>query len=212
MWKLFAVLVLSAIAVSAQPTPMSPELRAFVMRPDVKKAVISAMTQQWRALTPECAEPQIKQMNVLIIEAPVFDSDGNPTRGAWKMVGQLEGCGQTKVMNLRYGFGKDGKLTLGMMLPGTTHADPLLQRDALLHARMAMVSLAPKDCKESAVIDTRFLKYGEAIPNARPGFETRSWLEEWTVKACGVVGTVGIRFIPDATGTTISAEMAKAQQ
>jgi len=33
------------------------------------------------------------------------------------------------------------------MLPGTTHADPLLQNDALFHARVAMIGLAPKDCK-----------------------------------------------------------------
>ncbi len=212
MRKSFAMVLVAAISASAQTAPMSPELRAFVMRAEQQKAVIGAMMQQWRALAPECAAPELKKMNVAVIEAPIFDTAGNPTRGAWKMVGTLEGCGQSKVMNLRYWFGPEGRLMMSTTLPGTTHADPLLQKDALLHAQIAMVGLAPKDCKESAVIDTRFLRYGETIPNARPGFETRAWEEEWTLKACGVVGAVAIQFIPDATGTTISAEMTKAQQ
>jgi hypothetical protein len=182
------------------------------MRSEEQKAVMGGMQEQWHAVAPECATPQLKNMSIRVIQAPVFDVAGNPTRGAWMMVGEFDGCGQTRVLNLRYGFGSEGKLIRIPMLPGTTRADPLLQRDALFHARMAMAGLAPKDCKEIAVIDTKFLRYGDELPNARPGFETHVWYEEWQVKECGVVGTVPISFIPDATGTTISAEMAKPKQ
>jgi hypothetical protein len=212
MLKLYAVFAMMAIGASGQTAPMSPELRTFVMRAEEQKAVIGAMQEQWRTLVPECATPQLKNMNVRVVQAPVFDVAGNPTRGVWMMVGQFEGCGQIRVMNLRYGFGPEGKLVRSPMLPGTTHADPLLQNDALFHARVAMIGLAPKDCKEITVIDTKFLRYGDESPKARPGFETHVWYEEWRVRECGVVGTVPINFIPDATGTTISAEMAKAQQ
>lgn len=212
MLKLYAVLAITAISSSAQTAPMTPELRAFVMRAEEQKAVLGAMEQQWRALVPECATPQLKQMNVGVLEAPVFDEIGNPTRGAWRMVGRMEGCGQSKVLNLRYWFAPEGRLMRSTTLPGTTIAVPLLQKDALFYAQAAMVRLTPKDCKESAVIDTRFLRLGDVSPQARPGMESHVWDEEWQVRACGVVGTVSMHFIPDATGTTISAEMAKAQQ
>jgi hypothetical protein len=189
---------------------MSPELKAFVMRPDQQKNVMGAMFSGWNILEPDCPTPRLKQMNVRVINPPAFDASGNPTSGKWRMVGDVEGCGEEKIMNIEYWFGSDGKMTMTALLPGSSIADLMLERDAIFYARMAMTKLAPKDCKDIRITDTRFLAYGETSPKTLPGRDNRTWTEEWTVRACGVNGVVPMHFIPDATGTTIGSEPASA--
>lgn len=209
---LCTVLALAAPIATAQPTPMSPELRAFVMRPDQQKAVLGAMFSYWRSLVPDCPSPQLKQMNVLVGIVPSFDASGNPTSGRWRMIGSVEGCGEAKTMNVLYGFGTDGKMIMTQMLPGTSHAELQLEKDAIFYARLGMANLAPKDCKAIQIVDTKFLQYDETVPVTMPGRGNRAWTEEWTVRACGVTGMVPMHFIPDATGTTIHSEVLKTPQ
>jgi len=98
------------------------------------------------------------------------------------------------------------------MLPGTSIADPILQRDAVPYAMTGMAAIAPKDCKESPAINTKFKSWDSGeLPDAKgPG--RRPWKEEWTVRLCGVSGVVPIHFVPDATGTTIRSEALKASK
>ena len=93
------------------------------------------------------------------------------------------------------------------LLPGTTIADPLLQRDGIRYATLAAEANGPKPagCNTVRVVDTAFGAYGTPAPKARPGVDPRSWTENWTVDACGTSTLVKLSFLPDATGTTISA-------
>jgi hypothetical protein len=215
MRKQFALPVLLALFVQtamAQLTPISPELQAFVMRPDQKKAVMGSIFSGWHILEPACSTPQLKQMNVRVINPPAFDASGSPTSGQWRMVGHVEGCGEEKIMNVEYWFGSDGKMMMTQILPGTSIADLLLEKDAIFYARMAMTKLVPRDCNEMQILDTKFLQFDGGHQQTLPGREDRPWTEEWTVRACGVKGAVPMHFIPDATGTTIRSDLAKALQ
>jgi hypothetical protein len=185
----------------ADPIPMSPELRTFLMRPEQQQAVTGTMGQQWRIIFESCPTPKLQGVNVLIITPPSFDSSGTPVSGEWRMIGHLEGCGETRILNVEYQFTPDGQLKRFVMLPGTSIADIRLQHDALMYAVMAMAKLTPKDCKDIKYIDTKFIGYDDS--GSTTGSDKRPWKEEWTLRACGVAGIVAMHFAPDATGSNI---------
>ena len=195
---LFLGLVLSA---KADPIPMSPELKAFLIRPDQRQAVIGMMGQQWRTIFENCTSPKFQGMNVLITSPPKLDADGTPVSGEWRMIGRVEGCGETRILNVEYLFTPDGQMKILALLPGTTVASFRLQRDAMLYAVTGMMKLSPKDCKDIKDIDTKFVGFEDTGPPNGAG--VRPWKEEWTMRACGVAGIVTMHFTPDATGTSI---------
>jgi hypothetical protein len=201
-----------AISVTADPIPLPPELKAFLLRPDQQQSFIGLMTQQWRGIMPNCASTQVKSANVFINSPPTFDQTGAPTSGAWHAVGQVEGCGETRVINIFYLFTKDGEMKRIAALPGTTIADLALQRDSLVYAAMGMAKIAPRDCKDTKFVNTRFVGFGAENPQAAQGRNNRAWTEEWTVRSCGVTGIVTMHFTPDATGTNINSSLNETRQ
>lgn len=200
------------LAAQAQPIAMSPELKAFLTRPDQQQAYNSMMAEQWRLAVENCPSPAMRGLNVVISVAPKFDASGAPVSGQWRVVGQIEGCGKTRTMSILYVFNPDGRMARVGLLPGTTTADLRLQRDAMMYAGLGMVAIAPKDCKDVKVADTKFVAFDGAAPPAPADFGKRSWIEEWTVRSCGVSGVVTMHFVPDATGTNISAQLNKARK
>lgn len=194
-----------ASVAAADPIPMSPELSAFMVRPEQQQAVVGLMGQQWRAAHADCPSPKLLGMNVVITAAPNFDAGGAPVSGQWRTVGRIEGCGATHIFNVEYLFGADGQMKRVALLPGSTLADMRLQRDALMYASMGMAKKAPKDCKDVQYLDTKFVRFTDENPSANAG--RRPWIEDWTVRACGVMGIVIMHFTPDATGTNIMSSL-----
>ncbi|HEU0118494.1 MAG TPA: hypothetical protein VFR09_07655 [Alphaproteobacteria bacterium] len=210
---LLIILILGIpLSAKADPIPMSPELKSFMMRPDQRQGVVGMMMHQWDVLVGDCSSKQMKSTNVVIDIAPTFDQSGMPIFGQWRVVSLVEGCDQSRVFNIQYSVPQSGPVQRTGLLPGTTAASMLLQKDALMYAFLSMQKLLPsKDCKDVQYTDTKFIGFGEASPSAMEGREKRSWNEEWTVRACGVTGVVPMHFVPDATGTAIAAEEAKPQ-
>ncbi len=207
LWLLFSA---AAQAPAPALTPMSPELKAFVLRPEQQKAINEASAKAWFQQLPDCKEPKLKQRNVLVDQVPAFDIAGNPYSGQWRVVTWIDGCGEERIIDLMYWFPPNGTLTTTLLLPGTTLADPRLQKDAVFYAMMGMAGITPKDCKEHPVINTKFKNWDSgALPNAI-GAIKQPWTEEWTVRLCGVTGVVPMHFVPDAHGTTIHSEVLKA--
>ncbi|MDE2029678.1 MAG: hypothetical protein KGI97_03835 [Alphaproteobacteria bacterium] len=199
-------------ALADAPAPLSPELKAFLARPDQENAYVGMMMRQWQISVPSCPSPQIKNIAVLVDHTPTFDKSGLPVSGQWRVIGYAEGCNESRIFNMYYGFSPDGKMTRIALLPGTTRADLTLQRDSLMYAMMGMAKLTPKGCKDIHFTDTKFIGYGKANPQAMSGREKRSWTEKWTIRTCGVTGVVSMRFVPDATGTTILTDASKTRQ
>lgn len=211
MWKLFLLSVFLAcgfaVPSKADPIPMPPELHSFLMQPDQQKTVVGTMMQYWQAIMENCPSPKLTQTDLAIIQTPTFDGSGAPTSGAWRIIGHMEGCGASRVFNILQGVGQGGKFVTAGLLPGTTLADPTLQKDAIFYAMMGMSAIAPKGCKDVKITDTKFLQYGPEVPAAMPGRLNKMWDEEWTVRSCGVTGVVPMSFVPDATGTTIRSSV-----
>jgi len=138
----------------------------------------------------------------IVFVLPERDSAGSIRKGAWKEEVRQEGCGQDRILNVLGVVQGPGTLGTVPLLPGNTRGDPQLQKDAVQYAMIA-AGASGKDCAQGYVENTEFTDQGDK-PVA--GGKGPPWRELWTVIACGRKAQVTMRFIPDATGTTIGAE------
>jgi len=210
-FSLFVVLLAISGAGPAMADAQSG-LAKFLTTPAEQQAVKASAIADWNASAAPCPTAQGALADVIFYNMPTFNSAGMPTSGVWKLTTRWTGCGKSKTFNLFYSVAPDGRLSRSRLLPGTTLADPLLQRDGIAYAKLAIAAnnSKPSSCNNIRVADTAFDAYGPAAPAVRPGVDPRSWSENWTVDACGTVATVKISFLPNATGTTISAGVDRA--
>jgi hypothetical protein len=88
------------------------------------------------------------------------------------------------------------------LLPGETKADPRLQRDSILVAKVAAAGANPPGCEKSWVTDTR------EIDPYKDG--NTPWSERWKFDLCGKGAEVEMSFTPaGGAGTSFSARLLK---
>jgi hypothetical protein len=211
--SLALALVLPAALASAQapPASVSPEFSRYLASPEHRGAVIAAAQRMNGQLPGSCAAVEFRPTGSIIIgQPPRFDAVGRPVEGMWTEPVTATGCGATRRYNVLTIAAPDKPPRQVGLLPGTTHADPLLQRDGISYAFLGTTILV-KDCKQRTITDTRFDDYeGPPAADARPGQQPRPWRETWTVWACGKSIDVPIHFAPDATGTAIHVTPGEA--
>src|SRR5476649_2870444 len=150
-----------AFAADPPLIPMSPELRKFLSDPDEEKIVKAQALHDWNNTVLGCATPPaLDAANVVIGMAPKFDKAGKPVSGNWRVITRLSACDQARNFSLLYAFAANGQLVRLGMLPGSSAADPILQRDAFLYANLAMGKLTPPGCKDFKYLDTAFEAFG----------------------------------------------------
>ncbi|CAA9267812.1 MAG: hypothetical protein AVDCRST_MAG08-3032 [uncultured Acetobacteraceae bacterium] len=183
--------VLAALAGCAAPgagTPAatntgSAERNAAVLR--VARAMLAS---------GECREAEAR-----IADAPIrLDDPGFP--GAVRQLVRVEGCGGRGLLNVMVAPVPGGGERVSPLFPGTTIADPSLQRDGLRQAVAAARAVAP-DCDRITVNETRFT--GPAGLASRVGRVTQPWTETWVLGACGRLLAVPMEFTPNEGGTAI---------
>ena len=138
------------------------------------------------------------------IADPAIRLDDQRFRGAlWQPV-RVEGCGRRSRLNMLVApaSAPGGAPGVVQLLPGTTAADPLAQREGLRLALRAVGDAAP-GCDRIAVNDTR----GDAAQAAGEAAR-RPWAEVWTLSACGRAYAVPVRFAPGRGGTEITVDPA----
>jgi hypothetical protein len=140
---------------------------------------------------------------VEIADAPVRLEDPRHRGALWQPV-RVEGCGRRSRLNMLVAPAPGGAASVMPLLPGTTAADPLLQREGLRLALMAAKDRAP-DCDRVAVNDTRAAD-AAATGTAPGGGAARPWDEIWTLSACGRAFAVPVRFAPGRDGTEITVD------
>jgi hypothetical protein len=91
--------------------------------------------------------------------------------------------------------------TVVELLPGTTNADPRLQRDAAVGATAAVAGKTPQGCERRFVTDTMVAsKHERNMP----------WQERWSYDLCGTVVQVEVTFTPsDQGGTTWGVKLVE---
>ncbi|MEE3627300.1 hypothetical protein UCD39_25505 [Nitrospirillum sp. BR 11752] len=174
--------------------------------PGVRQMTLATAQQSAVVMNNPCPGAQATaSADVAVFQPLVFDAAGQLQTGIWRQQVTLAGCGVTRTLNV-LGWKQAGQaIAMGALLPGGTHTDVLLQRDAIQQVDQ-LVKITPgateEGCAREYVADTRFVDR-EALP--APGGKSPPWREVWTLQTCTKRIEVPIRFIPDATGTTITA-------
>jgi hypothetical protein len=157
----------------------------------------------------KCPALQSPETNISPVQPITFGADGTPNAGAWWEHFPVTGCGNDTIINLNFSIGTDGKIKTTIALPGSTHANLILQHDAIFYANLGP-GLRAKDCKQFLITNTRFEGFGLKNPaTPDPGVEAkfRPWWETWTVVGCGRTFDVPMNFSPDETGTQITQKV-----
>ena len=159
-----------------------------------------------------CKESYSIQTVGLAVLKPITLTKGaaHPKAGVWEHQFNAIRCGASKRYNVvMIAKGADVEPQGGILLPGTTLADPKLTSDVmpLVFARAA--TALGDACKDSLIFDTQV----NTPPKPRPGDTRAVWQETWTVIGCGKTAAVPIDFIPDSgngPGTSFVVNLAVA--
>jgi hypothetical protein len=182
----------------------------LIEEPSKQELVLMAAKRSPVVLQNPCPAAKFTLINDVSIYKPLeFDQSNNITAGAWQQSVTEEGCGQKRLLKVLMYFSPQSKCIKGFPLfPGTTHTDPILQKDAINHAVMAASSPELVGCKLVYVANTEFLRF---TGNPLMGAKGKPWDELWTLNICTKKAVVTMHFIPDSTGTTIRTCLAETK-
>jgi len=192
------------------PASMLPLLRD----PEHQQTVMQAAQRSLVWVNNPCPGATFANSGDVAIFAPVtVDAQGTATGGAWRERIVAKGCGKQRLLNVLTVVEAPGKLASAALLPGTTRADPQLQRDAMQYAVVAAGGPPPPSCKKAYVGDTKYIAAeGPVDRSLPPQFRTAPWREEWTMVACETTAVVTLHFAPDASGTNIRVNLGETRR
>jgi len=176
----------------------------FLNDSNLRQSIINAASRSTVILQNPCAEAQYRVATMPVVLKPMaFDASGGPIAGFLKYPVKEDGCGVTRILNVFVIVQGARQVAVIPYLPGSTRADPMLQKDAVLYAANWATTAVGKneDCKVKYFSDTEFLEEERPLPGAKAA----PWRERWTQIQCNKKVTIPLRFIPDATGTQIVA-------
>ena len=184
-----------------------PNLASLVQQSTWQDPVIAAARAQAKQLPDACAGANFKPTGELTIYAPPqFDAQGALVRGIWNEKVTESGCGSPHTLNVLTVLQPGSAPSRIPTMPGTTHADPATQKNALQYAQAVAIRASPPNCKQQSFFDTKFDGYtGLPNPDIKDGRDGRSWREQWALFACGSVYTIEMTFTPNAQGTQLVA-------
>jgi hypothetical protein len=195
-----------ALAPSAHAQPSeNGRFKAFIATDLHREMVMRAIATIPSSILPRCPTLDSPTSRVILMRTLGFTPDGVPNAGAWKEEFPVSGCGPATIVNLFFAANAQGRLDVIAGVLGTTHADPLLQRDAMPFARIGAGRVAT-GCPALEVARAEFEHMGRrdgAPPVAAPPGR-QAWWETWTLTGCGLAVDVPLEFVPDATGTQIT--------
>jgi hypothetical protein len=175
--------------------------KAVLRSPDHQNAVLAAAKQSAVWQRNPCADATFTLQRVMIYRAPTFDPAGKPLSGLWGEKLRATGCGTSRTLNAMTTVRSPGVLVNFALAPGDTTADPILQRDAASYARPIALR-GQEACKDVYLENTEILHKTAPQPPQATG-PVR--FEKWTVFVCGSEVAVEVSFMPDHTGTLVSA-------
>jgi len=183
----------------AAPQP-SPQLQSLVRSPGYLGNIQRLFAALPTDVFQRCPDLVAPASAASVLTPVTFAPDGYPVSGTWRQSFPVRGCGNDTTINIFFQAQPDEKIASIVAGPGDTRANLTLQRDALRYAWLGAKAVAP-DCTTPHARHTR---YDGVVDTAR-----KAWRETWIIAACGRNVAVPITFTPDATGTTISAQMPR---
>ena len=187
--------------------PRKMDLPAYLQQPEHQEAVVSVAKAQLKQVASACPNPVIKPTGQLTLLDPFRAAEGKPYAGAWSERLESTGCGPVRSLNVLTVLRQDGTPQIVGLMPGDTHTDPMMQKNALQYAQAVAARAAPPSCKTLAFVDTKFDGFsGLPNPEVTDGRESRPWREIWTLSACGTLFDINLMFTPNARGTALAGE------
>jgi hypothetical protein len=198
----FAALLSAPAAHAARAD--NAQLQAFTRTPFYAGLINRALAVLPPAIFHKCPTLRSPGSQVIELSPVAFAQDGYPSSGMWQQRFPVTGCGNDTVLNFYFVATADEKVNTILGIPGETHADLRLQRDAQTYALIG-AKLQAKSCPN---FDTINSAYNGADAPAMVGPAARHslpppWSETWTLQGCGRRFHVGLRFVPNASGTQI---------
>ncbi|CAD0334655.1 hypothetical protein [Xanthomonas hortorum] len=188
---------LGASSVHAQTQTAIDAMRKY---PAYRHAVKSVIQQYESSLRTRCPSVQAdwNKATAHVALEPTLDDQGRLIKAIWVDTVPGTACGQQRRYNAITVF-DNGEPSVLPLFPGESESNPVLQKDTLPQLTSALVikDLLPKGCQMD-VLETR-------LPGGRPAPE-QPWDEQWRIDACGRQYWTKVRYIPDATGTTINVD------
>jgi hypothetical protein len=204
-----AVLATYLMSIGQVSADDKADFSKMVSDPIEQQQVLNVAKQSGVVVNNPCPSANFSILNQFALFKPIaFDNSGRPTQRAWKQSVAEKGCGQDRLLNVFVWLDPNANSVRAMPLfPGTTRADPILQKDAMPHAAMAG-QWPEKNCKTGYVENTEFLREtGEPLEGAKG----KPWDELWTLASCTKKAKVTLHFIPDKTGTTIHTSLRETK-
>jgi hypothetical protein len=210
---LVAAFALAPASVSRAQDP-DARLNRYLGSQEYANTVVSRALEADRLRKTGCDQPKaLRHALQNVLEPPRFAEDSTaPVAGVWIDRVDIDRCGTTIAENMLVIVDR-GTMSIARLLPGTTKAGPLLQRDAMQPALAA--ATVKKDKAERAgakpcpdqegvtVSNTSLLRERIPIVNDAAGRMTAgAWDETWMFLFCGREIPVLIHFDGDGNGGT----------
>jgi len=178
---------------------VDPHFLALLKDDAYQAAVMKIATDQAAELPEACAGAQFRPVGEIeFFLPPETDGGGRVVHGLWREQIASAGCGTVLLLNVFSLADASGQPKLLGGLPGTTRADPVLQKEGLPIAVRGLPAKAGP-CHDVRIVDTVL------SPDA-PKDRAVPWRETWTVLACNEAYQVPLRFTPTADGATIGVD------
>lgn len=164
---------------------------------------------------PSCGRRKVASTEV----TRPFESGSQGAAGHWSERWTVDRCGRSIPYLVNFMRAPDGHLGVNILredgleqavIPGSTIADRVLQRDAfLLLVQKDLSELEGGPCRTRKVTDTEVLfpVDGAQVEEGRP--VAGHWAERWTIDRCGAPVRYIVRFVTTRTGTTFTTEREK---
>lgn len=200
-----AVLAIHLMSIGQVSADDKANFAKMVSDPIQQQQVLNVAKQSGVVVNNPCPSANFSILNQFAIHKQMtFDSFGRPTQGAWKQSVAEKGCGQDRLLNVFLWLDPNTNSARAMPLfPGTTRADPMLQKDAMPHAARA-AQWPEKNCGTGYMENTEFLR---ETREPLEGAKGKPWDEVWMLATCTRKAKVTLHFIPDKTGTTIHTSL-----
>jgi hypothetical protein len=178
---------------------------AYIFSPPMSEVMYRLGVEEERkfALQSDCLSPcHVIPFTALVLKPIEFpEGKQHPTQGVWLTRYQLERCGDSKFYNALFFASSNGEAPISKpFYPGSTNANPVLIRDAMMIAVTGALSRSGlNECKEVDVFDMRVTEPAHDVVEGEKIFKG-VWSEIWTFRVCGQMIDVPMTFIPDANG------------
>ena len=190
----------SSLAAAAHADDREAEQRFFSDQ-HLKQNIINTAAKSTVMTRHPCSTATYAAQDPVEIQPMKFNELGGPLSGEVKVPVKEDGCGASHLLNVYIWVERENSIAVTPMLPGTSRAEDVLQKQAYAYALQAAGGPEP-NCPIAYVDDTRYV--GEQ-GKPEKGAKASPWKEVWTLQSCGWKAEVPVMFTPNTSGIKVTA-------